>query len=47
MSSVPIPPAPPVTNARVASALLALADAEPPGARPAARIADDTSTKEN
>ena len=35
MSSVPIRPAPPVTNARVASALLALADAEAPGARPA------------
>lgn len=44
MSSVPIPPAPPVTNARVASALLALADAEPPGARPAVEYRSAAAT---
>lgn len=44
MSSAPIPPAPPVTNARVASALLALADAEPPGARPAAEYRSAAAT---
>lgn len=44
MSSVPIPPAPPVTNARVASALLALADAEAPGARPAAEYRSAAAT---
>ena len=36
MSSLPSPNAPPVTNSRLAAALLALADAEEPGARPAA-----------
>lgn len=44
MSSLPIPPAPPVTNARVASALLALADAEPPGARPATEYRSAAAT---
>ena len=44
MSSAPIPPAPPVTNARVASALLALADAEAPGARPAAEYRSAAAT---
>lgn len=44
MSSVPIRPAPPVTNARVASALLALADAEAPGARPASEYRSAAAT---
>ena len=45
MSSVPSPrPAPPVTNTRLASALLALADAEEPGARPAAEYREAART---
>jgi len=44
VSSVPLPPAPPVTNARVASALLALADAEPLGARPATEYRSAAAT---
>jgi histidinol phosphatase-like PHP family hydrolase len=44
VSSVPIPPAPPVTNARVASALLALADAEAPGTRPASEYRSAAAT---
>ncbi len=44
MSSVPIPAAPPVTNARVASALLALADAEAPGTRPASEYRSAAAT---
>ncbi len=45
MSSNPQPrPAPPVTNTRIASALLALADAEEPGARPAAEYRDAART---
>jgi putative hydrolase len=48
MSAVPVPPrvapAPPVTNSRLASALLALADAEAPGARPAAEYRDAART---
>jgi histidinol phosphatase-like PHP family hydrolase len=45
MSSHPQPrPAPPVTNTRLASALLALADAEEPGARPAGEYRDAART---
>lgn len=48
MSAVPVPThvalAPPVTNSRIASALLALADAEEPGARPAAEYRDAART---
>jgi len=44
VSSVPIRPAPPVTNARVAAALLALADAEAPGARPAGEYRSAAAT---
>ena len=45
MSSHPQPrPAPPVTNTRLASALLALADAEAPGARPAGEYRDAART---
>ncbi len=45
MSSHPQPrPAPPVTNTKIASALLALADAEEPGARPAAEYRDAART---
>ncbi len=45
MSSHPQPrPAPPVTNSRIASALLALADAEAPGARPATEYRDAART---
>ena len=44
MSSIPIRPAPPVTNARVAAALLALADAESPGTRPAAEYRSAAAT---
>ncbi len=48
MSAVPVPlrpaAAPPVTNSRIASALLALADAEEPGARPAAEYRDAART---
>ena len=45
MSSHPQPrPAPPVTNSRIAAALLALADAEEPGARPAAEYRDAART---
>jgi histidinol phosphatase-like PHP family hydrolase len=44
VSSVPIPAAPPVTNARVASALLALADAEAAGTRPATEYRSAAAT---
>jgi histidinol phosphatase-like PHP family hydrolase len=44
VSSIPIRPAPPVTNARVAAALLALADAEAPGARPATELRSAAAT---
>ena len=44
MSSAPIPSAPPVTNSRVAAALLALADAEAPGTRPAAEYRSAAAT---
>jgi hypothetical protein len=44
VSSVPIPAAPPVTNARMASALLALADAEAAGTRPATEYRSAAAT---
>ena len=44
MSLSPLHASPPVTNARVAAALLALADAEPPGARPASEYRSAAAT---